>query len=497
MLRIVIVDDEALIREGLVKMISKESERFVIAGSFSNGQDVLDFIASEDIDLVITDIRMPLVDGLELISEIKSIRPEIRCIIMSGFTDFEYARQALRSSAVDYLLKPINKKQLFELLYTLDNERMSSQEKEQQYRLGLLLSYIKTTPSLCFQLPELLLPHPYFAIFTLKGSDMPALRSTLRMIAQQAHCAFDTIDVGDQTLSIVCYFANEPKPEELLHFAEEFRAFPIPGVLHVGASPAYNSPILLKKAFTEAKRACNHGIYTNNSWSFIHYCDAFSPGQDIIELFVNYREAIVQNLQILNIPQLTSHLESLFDELKINKTDLSSILHLCRLIEEQALTELHEWGKYYNESAAQQLEDRIQACYTFDEIKRLFIREMSDTLKEIRSCRLAQAGKSVETVKRWIMEHYKEPAELGLLANMVYLTPSYLSKLFKNETGMTITDYLIEIRIKKAKHLLKESAEMKIHEIGCEVGYPDPAYFNKLFKRMVGITPNEYKRISQ
>ncbi|MNZ52774.1 HTH-type transcriptional activator RhaR [compost metagenome] len=62
---------------------------------------------------------------------------------------------------------------------------------------------------------------------------------------------------------------------------------------------------------------------------------------------------------------------------------------------------------------------------------------------------------------------------------------------------MTITDYLIETRIKKAKYLLKESAEMKIHEIGCEVGYPDPAYFNKLFKRMVGITPNEYKKISQ
>ncbi|MNN70293.1 HTH-type transcriptional regulator YesS [compost metagenome] len=122
---------------------------------------------------------------------------------------------------------------------------------------------------------------------------------------------------------------------------------------------------------------------------------------------------------------------------------------------------------------------------------------MTDALKEIRSCRLAQAGKSVETVKRWIIEHYNEPAELGHLANLVYLTPSYLSKLFKTETGMTITDYLIEIRIKKAKHLLKQSAEMKIHEIGSEVGYPDPAYFNKLFKRMVGITPNEYKRISQ
>ncbi|MNP47625.1 HTH-type transcriptional regulator YesS [compost metagenome] len=78
---------------------------------------------------------------------------------------------------------------------------------------------------------------------------------------------------------------------------------------------------------------------------------------------------------------------------------------------------------------------------------------------------------------------------------MVYLTPSYLSKLFKQETGLTLTEYITEIRIRKAKQLLRSSPGMKVHKIGAEVGYPDPAYFNKLFKRMVGVTPNEYKKI--
>jgi two-component system response regulator YesN len=79
---------------------------------------------------------------------------------------------------------------------------------------------------------------------------------------------------------------------------------------------------------------------------------------------------------------------------------------------------------------------------------------------------------------------------------MVFLTPSYLSKLFKQETGLTLTDYITEMRLRKAKYLLKNSPDLKIHEIGAEVGYGDPAYFNKLFKRVVGVTPNEYKRIS-
>ena len=78
----------------------------------------------------------------------------------------------------------------------------------------------------------------------------------------------------------------------------------------------------------------------------------------------------------------------------------------------------------------------------------------------------------------------------------IELILSYLSKLFKQETGLTLTDYMIEIRIRKAKQLLKDAPDLKIHEIGTEVGYPDPAYFNKLFKKVVGVTPNEYKRIS-
>jgi two-component system response regulator YesN len=110
--------------------------------------------------------------------------------------------------------------------------------------------------------------------------------------------------------------------------------------------------------------------------------------------------------------------------------------------------------------------------------------------------RLELSGTAVETIKRWISANYNQHADLNTLAGMVFLTPSYLSKLFKQETGLTLTDYVIEIRIRKAKQLLKNAPDLKIHEIGTEVGYPDPAYFNKLFKKVVGVTPNEYKRIA-
>ncbi|MNN39328.1 HTH-type transcriptional activator Btr [compost metagenome] len=130
------------------------------------------------------------------------------------------------------------------------------------------------------------------------------------------------------------------------------------------------------------------------------------------------------------------------------------------------------------------------------EIEELFTTLFTAALIEIRTHRLEMSGTAVETVKRWVSANYNQHADLNTLAGMVFLTPSYLSKLFKQETGLTLTDYIIEIRIRKAKQLLKNAHDLKVHEIGTEVGYPDPAYFNKLFKRIVGVTPNEYKRIS-
>ncbi len=125
-------------------------------------------------------------------------------------------------------------------------------------------------------------------------------------------------------------------------------------------------------------------------------------------------------------------------------------------------------------------------------MKQLFLSFFMGALAEVQEARKEMGSKAVETVKRWIAENYSGHVELNTLANLVFLTPSYLSKLFKHETGLTVTEYIAEVRMKNAKRLLRTEPGMKVHQIGAEVGYPDPAYFNKLFKKMVGVTPNEY-----
>ncbi|GAA0133275.1 hypothetical protein YSY43_01150 [Paenibacillus sp. YSY-4.3] len=497
MLRMVIVDDESSIREGVAKIITKENDAFVVAGVFSNGQDALDYIETSDIDVVITDIRMPLVDGLELIKRLKSVQPEIRCIIMSGFTDFEYARQALRCSAVDYLLKPINKKQLFKLLYTLHEEKDASLGKEQRLRSGVLLSYFTSPSTLCSKLPELHLQLPYFAVHVLRSRDIEALREQLNLAVPDLSCIVDIVDTNEGMLAVVSYYADEPDAKVIKQLPGQLQpGLASLGIVQAGSSRGYSEAAQLSEAYREAVRACDYGLYDYSAWSYYHYDDLPQPEPNLMDWFISTKDVLSEHMQILNIPQIKADLEKLFDQTMAARASRQSILSLCRLIHDTALAELPEWKSICAPAAEEPLDEHMLSCLAFAELKSLFLSQFLRGLEDIRAGRLQMADKSVETVKRWIHEHYDQQTELGSLASMVYLTPSYLSKLFKSETGVTITDYLIEVRIKKAKHLLKTSSDMKIHEIGCEVGYPDPAYFNKLFKRIVGVTPNEYKKIN-
>ncbi|MBW4082432.1 response regulator [Paenibacillus sp. S150] len=496
MLRIVIVDDEVLIREGLARMISKESSRFLVTGTYADGKQLLDALPSRQIDVVITDIRMPHVDGLELIKRLKALQPQIRTLLMSGFVEFNYAREAIRSSAVDYLLKPINKEQLFEVLYRLDEERKLLREKEECQRSGLLLSLLHVGQPSAVLLSGLTLPQPYFSVFVLKGSSREAVCACSDSLRQEKELLLDSLEIRNGLYVWICYSAKPLTAGELNDIGEHLRAGSGGQRLHAGVSGSCSDPSKLRSAYLEARLACDAGIYNPQPLHYItaqeHAAANPSPGNP----FAPIREPLIHDLQILNVSGVLEHIHSMFSELELQQACPEHILRACREAEDTASKELQEFGDVYRNGKGVSLEEQLAACMSFGEIEQLFIAGFSAALGEIRTRRLELSGTAVETVKRWVSANYSQHADLNMLAGMVFLTPSYLSKLFKQETGLTLTEYVIEIRIRKAKQLLKNAPDLKIHEIGAEVGYPDPAYFNKLFKKVVGVTPNEYKRIS-
>lgn len=495
MLQIVIVDDEVLIREGLARMIAKESREFQVTGTYGDGKLLLDELDPAHVDVVITDIRMPQIDGLELIKQLKASHPRIRCILMSGFVEFNYAREAIRSSAVDYLLKPINKEQLFELLYSLDEERRLLQDKEQRQRSGLLLTLLHLEEPSPTLLSSLNLPQPHFLLLVLKASSSEVLEAYSNRLRQEQDGLFDSLELRQGRQAWIWY-SPEPLGGETLA-AIRSRLLAVNGQqLHVGYSRTYTSPAQLRQAYLEASTACDAGIY---SPELLHYAGAEQLHRqegNSGDPFASCREGLIHDLQILDAAGVMERIRQLFCMLQSQQATTVQILRVCRLLEETAAAELQEFEPFYRSVAGRQLEEQLESCMAFADMETLFSSAFSAALHAVRTSRLEMSGTAVETVKRWITANYNQHSELNALAHMVYLTPSYLSKLFKQETGLTLTDYIIEIRIRRAKQLLKQSPDLKVHEIGAEVGYADPAYFNKLFKRVVGVTPSEYKRIS-
>ncbi|KHL91448.1 hypothetical protein QW71_34635 [Paenibacillus sp. IHB B 3415] len=496
MLRIVIVDDEVLIREGLARMISKESSEFAVIRTYPDGKQLLDELPSLQFDVLITDIRMPQIGGLELIRLLKSSHPHIRSLLMSGFVEFDYAREAIRSSAVDYLLKPINKEQLFEILHNLDKERTLLREKEARHRTGILLSILRIEEPSALLLSSLSLPGAYFSVFVLKGDSPVAVCACADLLRQERSDCFDVLELRQGLEAWVWYSEQPLTPDQLLEIRESMQAAGAGHRLHVGISRSYADSAKLGAAYLEARQGCDRGIYQSRPLHYVTIEELILPDQAGSELLAAYREPLVHDLQILNVEGVLSWIHKLFSELAPRTVYPEEILRICREIGELARHEVPEFSGAYRKGITASLEEQLEKCMAFAEMEEQFVSSFASALNSIRTHRLEMSGTAVETIKRWISANYNQHADLNTLAGMVYLTPSYLSKLFRQETGLTLTDYMIEIRIRKAKLLLKNAPDLKIHEIGSEVGYPDPAYFNKLFKKVVGVTPNEYKRIS-
>lgn len=524
MLRIVIVDDEVLIREGLAKMIQKENPTFQIVGIFADGQDVLEALPSLGVDIVITDIRMPMLGGLPLIKELQNHYPHIRSILMSGYVDFGYAQEAIRCSAIDYLLKPINKEQLFDLLYRLQQEQQTKLNHVKEQRILLLSALLTQEENMDKQIEgfpfttinkiHIEFPHSFFVPLILKSNEVRHLQYCASQLQQlqvqltnytnQSDLAMEEMGMGldllwsDQAYQgWIVYFVQLPSLEQLdqigrqlLAYAEQ-ESFP----LHIGSGGLCRNLTQLQSALNIARYTCDQGLYTHR----IHYFSYPLSPPDLEKIKVSQPESypqLLNDLKILNLAPLQHWLMQNFSNIKAQQGGVSDIYELCCLISREIEHEVDEWTTFFHNQVFQHLKSDLYLFFCYDELVSYVLETFLSKLELIRADRLASADSATISIKQFIHEHYAEQIDLNTLSAIVYLTPTYVSKLFKQETGYTITDYLTDVRLEHAKRLLTHQPHLKVQEISKQVGYVDVAYFHKLFKRTIGITPSQYKKIT-
>lgn len=500
--QVLIVDDEEIVCRGLAQFVKWQNYNFEVAATASNVEEALSIMKKTHIDLVFMDIRMPGRTGLELLKILRTEYPEVKSVILSGYSDFSYAQEAIRNGAVDYLTKPVILKDIEALLERLKAE-FEALQKEARIRSNrmeaLLLSAAKgysNADPVRFNLPEIGCWYGLSMILNNKNLTEEDIFSKKEQMRRQISAVIPSaIFLEDEVFSLFCMLPWDPASsfdsltmllEQLCIGLEEWSC---------GASRQKSGLDALHEGWEEACRA-QHYHRAGTAEGIILYQNIeklFSQSslslQDILPRL--FRQLTNPETRTETPPLLTESLTAILGQ-NITLTQyqtacISFLIELNSCLRDLNLqeTDLHaSLNQTLNQLLLSQSYQNCTACMT----------EYLDWLIALLNQFDEQSlGKDViREIQLFIRRHYADNISLNSLAEQFYLHPNYLSRLFKEKTGHNFVEYLTEVRMEKVKELLLGSNK-KIIEICDMTGYDNPRYFSKVFKQYTGMTPREYR----
>lgn len=522
-MKVLIADDEELLRTGLTKMIERMELPVVVAGAAHDGKQALELIESLEPHVLLTDIRMPNMDGLELIETLARSKYHIRTIILSGYDDFDYARKAIRSGCRDYLVKPPDFAELMELLHSIYMEfslelakRWEESEKNELLNRNQLLIRIdflrtllvrknKASESELIEHAERLninLRSGQYAVAILRGekrleriqkyspSDWELLKYACSNIAEEI--IDGAISFFDEQEQLVILLPDRYSFEESCEKLQEIR-HNLSYFLRLTFSAALSAKMpshAIPEAYGEAARLLSLRLLREKS--------VLVTSQELIH-YVN--DDITPHLKLLSELQLCDSMKEL--QLKLNhwleslkiaaytpqaleKLKQEAGVSLLALIQKLSMKQGGADSAY---PSSQWLEQLVHADSFADQLEHVhpMIEQLADQPKAG-----AHQNQAVEKAVAYMKANYNQPINLVSISENVHMNPAYFSVMFKKKSGIGVIEYLTEVRMEQARKLLVET-DMKTYQIAEAVGYHDPAYFSNIFKRLNGLTPHEYR----
>lgn len=514
MYKLLIADDEHLIRNGLANSIDWHGLGFEVSGVAANGQEALSHIAGNLPDAIITDIRMPVMDGLELMSIVKSRYPDIKIITLSGYNDFVYAQKCIEYGVFSYILKPINDKELTHvfttLLEELNNRKKSSKkiaadENElslaEQFFFKLAGNSFIMTSDLEEMLTSNVIPihQEYQCILSFSRKSSGNDRDDRQLLQESrkywAQYHFPVL-VSDHIFLVLIHSSAKMYNKDSLFYAERFKAFietVTEDAVKIGIGNVY-SLSNINASYREAMQALKT-IYFIGNHTIIRYSDlehinnqAFDDAtlKKLVEELVSY---VVEG-ELQEAGKKTREL--LWDFLYKNCSSIN-MLHLkCIELYVSLNLKIEQAKGKINVMSVDSFYGQLAAFDSFEQLAAYVKQTVHDIALQIKELKTGGEHSLITKVKDFMANNYKENISLANLSHIYYINPSYLSTLFKKETGINFSEYTIHLRIDQAKNLLKNS-DSSIQEISEEVGYSDYRYFCTIFKKMTGDTPLKYR----
>lgn len=531
-IKVFLVEDEVIIRSGVKKSINWEQEGYEFVGEASDGELAYPMILKEKPDILITDIRMPFMDGLELSRLVKKELPDIKILILSGYDEFEYAKKAIKIGVTEYLLKPISAAKLTEVLNAVaETIRQENEEK------NLLETYFaemrENTERDKMRLFEKLLMGDLSMGEILEAGERFGMNlgaSCYKIVlfkilanlenhvyAEQMVDACSAVEQAASMMEGVYVFQRGVEGWAFLLTAQDERS------MEESAKILYQNLKQAMKNYTQLEYFGGIGSTVPRirslKQSFREADRAFAArfveeANQIISQKEFEKNQMEEGLKMQGVVQIGKSREMLqkflsngtreevkaFSDAYISRIEEENIrstmvrqyvvIDVCIVI--LSFCERISSANRLQEEA-EELQKMMQKIHSLSEIKKYVVRLLNEAI-ELRD---AESGRRysdlIAAAKKEIENHYMtEEISLNTVAISVGMSPSYFSSIFSKEAGKTFVEYLTEVRIEKAKEFLMCSS-MKTSEIGYEVGYKDPHYFSYIFKKVQGCSPKEYR----
>ena len=532
-IKVFLVEDEMVIRNGIVKSINWEKEGYRIVGEASDGELAYPMILKEKPDILLTDIKMPFMDGLELSRLVKQELPDTKILIFSGYDEFEYAKEAIRIGVTEYLLKPVSSAQLLEVMRRISKQIEQDREEREMLRqyqedmkenvererqnffshvirgevsigeavkngkkygmdlsagfYSIILFKIFSTPEenivsehiwkICEKIETKVDEIPY-AYYFQRGIDgwvfLLTAESKEQMEERQKNLCDCLAEIMKNERKVE-YFGGIGKPvERIRNLGQSFR----------------DAERIFAERFTRQSNQFLSGfekmdVYKDDEFQIKDLGDV-GKSREMIEKFLNNgtKEELEEFMDTYFIRMKEDKLQSTLMRQYIIMDIYIVIMSFCEKID--AVN--HDY-----QQETEKLKSTIQNMNSVSEI-RSYITYMLNQAIELRdSISKKRYADIIKAAEKMISEHYmSEEISLNSVADSVGMSPSYFSSVFSKESGKTFVEFLTETRMEKAKELLMCSA-LKTSEIGYEVGYKDPHYFSYIFKKTQGCSPKDYR----
>jgi two-component system response regulator YesN len=513
MKKVMLVDDEIVIRENIRDCMDWEKEGFIYCGDASDGEVALPLIEERRPDILITDIKMPFMDGIELSSVVRQRLPETKIVILSGHDEFHYARSALRLGVEEYILKPVSSADLMEVLHSVSRkiDRERRERRKPAYSLeklfGDLCGGLITTAEAAEAADALSLPlqasHYAVAVWDMRSLEHAAAPGSPLWQDAEAKLRDRAAELGSvwtykRSRTETVWIVRGHSEEEVSGLLERIvkQVLPelertMPGAVCVGTGSVQNRLLGIHASFLEAEEDRNLARLTRQNR--IALWDATGEARD--SAFLD-RSRFLEFLKIGSPAAADAFLRDFAGALRT--LDWKSSLYGYYLLNDLTLETLHEAKKTFRQAAVsgpsiERLQQQIKRIRDWEQCV-AYLRELAGVFWQWRSEASGKYGDLIARVKEFIREHYaSEGLSLQDAAEYVSVSPSHLSKVFSQETGQTFIEYLTRTRIRKAMELLRTTSG-KTYEIAYRVGYGDAHYFSNLFKKMTGLTPRDFRR---